>query len=125
MRKLGVMVFAAVVFVFNPAFLCGPSYDYGAKEIMTALSGTWTITLERTPATTVAFRIEQQKAAVHSRAPGVVGDAAACGSRTLVASANACIDDTRTPLTLIALDGFTRPLAGNFIVFGTSFERGQ
>jgi hypothetical protein len=100
---------AAAFFFVSPGFACGPAepeFQYGAAEMRAAVEGNWTMTV--TPdgevAHTYSFRLVQQKAqtaAAGKPRAGLVRAAYACGTRTLVASASACVDVTEMPLAVV------------------------
>jgi phage tail sheath gpL-like len=101
------VVFAVgiIVFSINPTFACGsaePDYQYGEAELRAVIEGTWSAALVR---------------AAH-----------ACGTRTLIASANACTDATEMPLdvTFIAGDSALQATAaeGSFRVDSLIFTTG-
>ncbi|HEX8112363.1 MAG TPA: hypothetical protein VF516_31745 [Kofleriaceae bacterium] len=130
-RMLAVVVGLAVM-VFNPEYgvFSGPSF--GAAELRAAVEGTWRLTVRGEDGTSrsVTFRLAQgsevegKHAAVHA----LVRPAAACGRRSLVKPAGACVDVTRMPLevTLVA-DGGERRQAepGEFVVDGSAFHQGE
>lgn len=129
MRKLGVLVFACVVFVFNPAFLCGAEpFDFGQADMTAAIAGTWKLTVDDNAP--LEFKLElprpqQQLLQQHSRAQGFIGDAAACATRSFVADADACMDTSKMKLVLVALDGKPVPrITAEFEVNGRKFTRG-
>ncbi len=129
MRRLAVLLFATAVFVLNPAFMCSedaPRYQYGAAELNAAIAGTWSATID---GKTHTFRLEQERSAKptqHSSAsPSLVRAAAACGTRTLVASTSACVDSTEMPLTIIAVDGSAAPTRGLLLVHAPVFNEGH
>ena len=126
MRRLAVLLLATAVLVLNPAFGCSedaPTYRYGAAELNAAIAGTWSATID---GRTHTFRIEQQRSAAptkHSSASNsFVRAAAACGTRTLIASAGACVDSTEMPLTIIAVNGSAPPTRGVLLVHSTVFS---
>ena len=115
--------------VLNPVFgvLAGPSF--GADELRAAVEGTWRLTVrgDDGAARTVTFRLAQgsEVEGEHASAHALVRPAAACGRRTLVKSAGACLDSTRMPLevTLLADGGQRREAEGGELrVMGTQFD---
>lgn len=123
---------AVAVLVLNPVsgVLSGPRF--GAAELRAAVEGTWRLTVEGQGGEnqTVTFRLAQGTAADlrQARAPGLVREAAACGGRSLVRSAGACMDETRMPLevTLIAEGGEQRRTKpGEFRAAGDEFRGGE
>ncbi|HTA19176.1 MAG TPA: hypothetical protein VK989_07770 [Polyangia bacterium] len=127
------------IFFLNPGFACGPpepQYQYGAAEMRAAVEGSWSFTL--TPITagaskTVTLRIAQSTTAPaqEARAPGraFVRAAYACGNRTLVASASACVDSSSMPLAITFVSGDASltngPFSGMFIIESTTFVDGR
>ena len=123
------------VLVLNPWFGV-TGYRYGAPEMRAAIEGTWrlTITSDDAPPVERTFTIEQAAtdpsevvpaetpAAPHA-SRGWIRRASACGSRSLVRSAHACMDVTRMPLD-VKIAGGSKVLHAEFFVVGTSFSRG-
>ena len=132
-QQIRVLVFTLVglaVLVLNPVFgvLGGPRF--GAEELRSAIEGTWRLTVrgEGGTAQTVTFRLAQGREVEggHASAHALIRPAAACGGRTLVRTAGACLDVTRMPLevTLIADRGERRQAeAGELLVVGETFDR--
>jgi hypothetical protein len=128
-------------FLVNPGLACGPAepqYQYGAAEMRAAVEGTWSFTIapqDGSPAQHVTVRLEQAASAPQlektARAPGrsLVRAAWACGSRTLVRSAGACIDSSTMPLAVSVLSGdlvlSSGTLSGSFRVDGLTFTFGE
>ena len=105
---------AIAAFLLNPSCeRSRASYLFGMTEVRAALAGTW-------QANGVTFRIEPGASEHASRS--WIRSAAACGDRTLIASAHACMDITRVPLVLIA--NGTQVGTGTFIIAGETFESG-
>lgn len=125
MRKLAVLVLGLAALVLNPVYGCGddaPVFEYGAAELQAAIAGTWSITID---GKAHAFRFTQKQAEMqqHSfRSEGLFAEAHACSTRTLVASASACVDSTVMPLMAIALDGYTGRATATLRVPGTQFD---
>ena len=107
--------------ILNPFYACSmiEGYSYGAKDMRAAVEGTWTLTTERRSYT---FQVKQGKhdPKRHS-SRSMISSAHACGTRTLVASASACIDESLMPV-VVTLEGTTTD--GVFAVFGTTFTEG-
>src|SRR6185369_9810377 len=126
-------------FFLNPNVGCGsdePQFQFGAAEMRGAVEGDWSFTI--TPsgggATHVTVHIAQAAAVVDgstARTPGrtVLRAAYACGGRTLVRSAGACIDVSEMPLTVSVVSGdpvFSgAAMSGTFRVYGLSFAFGD
>jgi hypothetical protein len=125
------------VFFLNPTFACGPAepqYQYGAAEMRAAVEGNWsfTITPQGGPAAQVTVHLSQSAtvpAATSGRLKRMyVRSAYACGSRTLVKSAGACIDESIMPLDVTYVSGdasLGTILSGTFMVPGTTFDYGS
>jgi hypothetical protein len=126
-------------FFLNPNVGCGsdePQFQFGAAEMRAAVEGDWsfTITPSGGAAAQVTVNIDQSAAAVDgstARAPGrgLLRAAYACGGRTLVKSAGACIDVTGMPLTVSYVAGDSAfsgaTMSGTFSVYGLSFASGD
>jgi len=135
MRRL-IWLIPLAAFFLNPSFACTdePQFQYGAEEMRAAVAGAWSVTI--TPdggtATQVTVHIDQSAtAATASRAPAraIVRAAQACGTRTLVKPAGACIDLSEMPLDVTYVSGdasFTNAaLSGSFTVWGLTFGVGD
>jgi hypothetical protein len=138
-----VTAIAVAALVLNPVFGITSGFDYGAPELRAALEGTWrlTITTGITGTTgdaprVITFTIAQASRAdrmhamraMHASSGTWVRSAAACGGRTLVRTAGACMDYTDMPLEATVLTGAAPAhyLDGwSFTVGSTSFTRGQ
>jgi phage tail sheath gpL-like len=117
--SLGALTVAALV--LNPFYACvpEPSFQFTANEMAAAIEGTWTLTLEDR---SYIFHIEAASARrQHSRA-SLVPSAHACGKRTVVKSAAACVDTTTLPV-VVNVSGSTSD--GEFRVHGTRFVEGE
>lgn len=123
MRKhlvTGALGLAALI--LNPFYACNPfapSYTYSAKEMKAAVEGTWTLTTE---GRSYVFHVKQGNRARQHSSRSMIPSAQACGTRTLVASASACIDSSDMPV-VVTLEGETTD--GMFTVHGTTFHRGN
>lgn len=132
MRLALASTFAAAAFLLNPlAIGCsddGDEFTFSDTEMRAALAGEWTLTAAGSTST---VRFEQAATSpTASRSPSStswLATAHACGTRTLIASANACIDVTEMPLRIVVLDGplASSSIAGTLRVYGTSFMRGE
>jgi hypothetical protein len=130
-KKALVLVLGLAALILNPIAACSlfePSFNFGAAEMRAAVEGTWTITAPATadhPAMEYTVRIAQGDAAARPdlASLGLVAPAAACGSRSFVRPAAACIDATRMPLDIQIVKGpSTQPSSGKMVVLGTSFK---
>jgi len=136
MRRL-IWLIPLSAFFLNPSFACTdePQFQYGAEEMRAAVQGDWsfTVTPDGGTATQVMVHLDQAAVAASataSRAQGraVVRAAHACGTRTLVKSAGACIDISQMPLAVTYLSGdasfANATLSGTFTVFSLTFGVG-
>jgi hypothetical protein len=139
MRRLA-CVLALAFFFLNPAFACGPAepeYHFGAAEMSFAVEGNWTFAIAPQGGAalpTVTVHLEQASSAdggataSRSTRRSLIRAAHACGGRTLVKSAAACIDITRMPLVVSVVSGdatFSQtPPTGDFSVYGYDFSQG-
>lgn len=138
MRNL-VWLLAVGFFLLNPNFACGggePEFQYGATEMRRAVEGDWTLTITPTggTATQVVVHVAQGSAVAASLAPrarrgGLVGAVYACGTRTLVRSAGACIDVSQMPLAVSYVSGdasfASASMSGTFSVHSLVFASGE
>ena len=122
------------VFFLNPSFACSdePEFQYGAAEMRAAVEGDWsfTITPDGGDATQVAVHVDQAATAPSTAARAALVRAAhACGTRTLVKGAGACIDISQMPLAVSYVSGDTAfssaTLSGMFTVSGLVFGSGD
>jgi hypothetical protein len=134
MRRLALSL-AALAFFLNPGFACTgqdePEFNYGEAEMKAAVEGTWVVTVGADQITVqVAEGHEAQPNQIQAARPGghFIRSAHACGNRTFVASANACIDSTSMPLDVTFLSGpdsyRNAVLSGGLTVASTSFSFG-
>lgn len=125
-------------FFLNPSLACGvdePEFQYGAPELRMAVEGDWALTI--TPATGAAMHVvvhvvQGSGAAVSLEPPvrgGVVRAAYACGTRTLVRSASACVDSSEMPLAVSYVSGDASfagaSMSGRFSVHSLVFALGD
>lgn len=130
-RKLVVAAVAVAVFLITPYFLYEQhiAFHFGAAEMRAAVQGTWRLELAPAagPSRSIAFTMDQAASPASSeRERAWIRPASACGHRTLVRSAEACLDSTDMQLTLVAVGG-ARSLAptAKLRVIGKRFERGE
>lgn len=129
-KRTVITVVALAVLVLNPVFGLLSGYDFGAPEMRAAVEGTWQLTIASpsAPPRTITFTLAQgaESPDVHATR-SLVRPAAACGHRSLVKAASACIDSTNMSLdvTMIA-DGQrqAQPQPGRFMVDGMRFRSG-
>jgi hypothetical protein len=120
-RSVLVMVAVVVggaVLVLSPLYWLfgGPDFEFDATQMRAAVEGTWTLKLAQ------SGELQQRDASSRS----LVRSAAACGKRSLVKPAGACLDETDMPLdvTLLTDSGSQRVARGAFVVVGTRFKVG-
>ena len=121
MRRFALSL-ALLAFFLNPGFACSPSepeFTYGEAEMKGAVDGTWLLTLRATDGTLSEATLQiaessKPQAMLSPAAPsgsyrtGVIRSAAACGTRTFVKSAGACIDMSEMPLDVVVAGGDPR-----------------
>jgi hypothetical protein len=137
MRKSAWLI-PVVVFFLNPGFACSdePQFQYGDAEMRAAVGGDWSFTI--TPAggaaTEVTVHVDQAvtapgTTAAAAPARSAIRAANACGTRTLVKGAAACVDSSQMPLTVTFVagdDAFqSAALSGELTVFGLAFATGN
>lgn len=142
MHRLAIAA-AALGFFLNPGFGCtsGPEddYQYGEAEMKAAVEGTWVVTLEGSAGAPNEEITLQVLGPVHAQPyktqtvqegrRGIIRSAAACGTRTFLSSAHACVDSSRMPLTVAMVSGpesyRDAALSGDLSVFSLVFTRGS
>lgn len=96
-------------FVLNPAFVGGcsraPKFEFGEQDLVRLLATVNGRTFTFTSGAVdyeLTFTLQQQEGVdlerTTLRAPSVMRDARACGQRTFLRSAHACLDETIMPL---------------------------
>ncbi|HTL38737.1 MAG TPA: hypothetical protein VL326_36650 [Kofleriaceae bacterium] len=122
MRSISYLLFAAVL-LLNPISGCEyfAGYDYGAKEMKAAVAGTWTVKTKN--GHEVTFKVDVGDAKRHS-SRGWIPSAAACSHRSMISTAEACMDVTEMKLTLVAVEG-DAPTEARFGVYSTHFTQGE
>lgn len=132
-KKLAALVLGLAALVLNPFFACSalaPGFELGADEMRAAVEGTWTITVPGNgvdaPAVEFTVVIAQRASVARLDDHSLVAPAAACGSRSFVKTAAACLDSTKMPLDVQIVKGpSTKPASGELVVYGTSFDNGR
>jgi hypothetical protein len=142
MRRFA-LALALLTFFLNPGIACvssdEPDFKYGEAEMKAAVEGTWLLTLRGTDGTVseTTLQIVQSGTAQAMMSPsgsgshrtGVIRAAAACGSRTFVKSAGACMDMSDMPLDVAFVSGDPRfqgaALSGSLRISSLIFTRGQ
>ena len=130
------LLLGTAAFLLNPAACATDDdaqaeYKYGDAEMRMAVEGIWKVTVGHpTGAVTVySFRLAQAYGTPSASRGGLVRQAMACGSRTLVRSASACVDVTTMPLTGQVIEGDERAktstVKGEMMVAGLSFSQAQ
>jgi hypothetical protein len=112
------------VLVLDP-FLPGWAFQFGEPEMRAAVEGTWKLTLDHGRAAT--FTLREASAPTQHAARSLVRPAAACGHRTLVRSAEACMDLSEMTLEvkMIASTLPDEEPRGRLLVAGLSFNGGE
>jgi hypothetical protein len=118
---LWTLIVPAIV-ILDPLGACGDgSYKYGDSELRAAVEGHWHAVVKGHE---YDLTITQATDAdlVRARQHGWVRSAGACGHRSLVREAAACVDSTTMPL--LVADGEGRLAEGTFRVAGLEFGDG-
>ena len=126
-KTLVFAVFGLTALIVNPFFGCDehePSYSYDAADMRIAIEGTWKLHVAGKPEVTLTIR-QSDKAERHAMRATLVRSASACGTRSLVRNAGACMDISEMPLE-IKIAGMTtkRPPTGTFVVPAPYFDIG-
>jgi hypothetical protein len=126
-KKLVVAAVLLATLVITPYFLLSSSgplgFSFGEREVRAAVEGRWTLKL---PARALELSVELARSSATSRSAreaGWVRSAAACSHRTLVRSAEACLDTTDVEL-IVTVAGAS-PTRGTLDIVGTTFERAR
>lgn len=133
--KLVVILLGLAALVLNPFVACShePPWRFGANELRAAIEGTWTVTVPARgpddPALTYTVHIRQGDGSTRDQrasASSLVTPAAACGDRSFVRTAAACMDRTEMPLDVQIVAGPLRgETRGALEVVGRSFLHGR
>lgn len=122
------------MFLSNPAACeSGDDFQYGEKELKSAVEGTWNVSIEPARGGLILFtvRLEQASAVAASAGAGLAfpAGAGACTNRTLVKSAGACVSITEMPLTGEVTEGDAQirgqPVTGQLFVPSLTFIQGE
>jgi hypothetical protein len=118
---------AVSVLVLDPMGLIGPDFEFDATHMRAAIEGTWklTFTNEAGQTKTIKLSIRQAGAAEQHGGRAAVRESRACGNRTMVRSAAACVDSSSMPLEIVVLEGDAQAATGRFMVTGTTFTAGH
>ena len=123
--RLAVAAVGLAALVLNPSYAClgdrEPAYAFTAADMKSAVEGTWTLAIAGRHYILHVAQAAEIAQTHASRA--LVGEAHACGKRTLVRSAHACLDTSEMPL-VVELSG-ERTSDGMFSIHGTTFREGQ
>lgn len=138
-----VWLIASEAFFLSPWLACGSdpadAFQYGDVEMRTAVVGTWDLAMALTSGdqTSVTIGLDQATTAQALSGPlptighprSLVRPAAACGQRTLLKSAAACVSITSMPLVGVFVAGATTysttTIYGELTVAGLQFATGQ
>ncbi len=133
-KKLVAVVLGLAAMILNPFVACSAldeDYTFGATEMRAAVEGTWTVEVPASgeaPALAYTVTVAQARGAARRTSAGasLVAPATACGNRSLVAEAAACIDTTDMPLEVNIVTGPSAgPSHGTLMVAGLSFVSGN
>lgn len=106
------------ILALNPIVGCD-RFSYNETDMKRVIEGHWTLTLEKRELD-MTIR-ESRTAQRHASRNGMFNTAEACGTRSFVNTADACVDDTEMVVDVAIGSAVNH---GTFRVFGTSFERG-
>lgn len=99
-------------------------FQFDDADMRRAVEGTWQLTLtSQDDSRTWRFTIAQRGRAEHA-SRGLVRSADACGKRSFVRTAGACLEMSRMPLELALVDGPRTDVRGELTVTGLTFEAG-
>ena len=122
MRSIVTGVALVAALVLSPMSACNPffSYHFGDAELRAAVEGTWRITIPNHAPITITLA---QSAQAEHADRGWIHTAAACGTRSLVRTAGACVDATRMALDVAIVDGLPHDTrtGGEVDVLGADF----
>jgi hypothetical protein len=97
-------------------------FHYSDADMRKAVEGTWSLTFD---GKTTTFTLAQATSAQRTSSAGLIRSAAACRTRSLIKSAEACIDMSKMPLEVHVVKGELAFERGVFAVLGATFESGQ
>jgi hypothetical protein len=124
LRKLFVTAVWLAALVLNPFYACedgAEGFQFTEADVRGAIEGTWKLEIAGHAPITLAIR--EVHGAVQARAgTGWVASAAACGSRSFVRPAHACMDFTMMELDVRVLAGARGSTYGRVDVAGTHFH---
>ncbi len=120
-KRLLVGMIALAALVLNPWFgLTATNFQFGADELRTAVEGTWQLTPPGDAPHVLTFTIAQGSEALDQHVSReLIRSAHACGDRSLVRTAAACLEITRMPLQVSRTE---KPTQGELTVYGTTFK---
>jgi hypothetical protein len=133
-KKLAAVSLGLAALVLSPFAACSlePPWEFGAREMRAAVEGTWTIRSPADPDTPgreytviITQSDEPRRAAASTRGWSLVAPASACGSRSFVRTASACVDGSSMPLDVQLVDGRMSLSSGDLVVLGRSFHSGR
>jgi hypothetical protein len=142
MRRL-IVSLAVLTFFVNPGIACGPDdpeFQYGEADMRATVEGNWRVAWTNPDGSSYELSLAIREGAASlgggtqvllPRQPRarLVRTASACGTRTFVRSAGACIDASQMPVEVAYVSGDpayqTAVMSGTFNVAGLSFVYGQ
>src|SRR5690242_6504450 len=100
-KTLMLAVFGLTALIVNPFFGCEddhvPFYSYDAADMRIAIEGRWKLHIAGKPDVTLTIKQSAKLEQQHAQRATLVRSAAACGTRSLVRSAGACLDTSEMP----------------------------
>jgi len=114
---LGTVLLA--ILALNPVFGClANRFQYTEADMKRVIEGHWKLTVETRE---LDMKIRESGSLKRHASSGFVNSVSACGTRSFVNTADACVDDSAMDVDVV-IAGVTNQ--GTFRVFGTTFERG-
>ncbi|MEP6863077.1 MAG: hypothetical protein ABJE66_20795 [Deltaproteobacteria bacterium] len=120
MKKLIGVAIVVVLVAVNPVFrMFVHDYSYSETDIRHAVEGAWTVTPEHG----AAIHFTATERSMHAAREGLIRSAGACGERSFVHTAGACMDFSTLDLAITSTDITVEQ--ATFRVIGLDFERGD
>ena len=136
MRKFA-LTLGLLGFLLNPGFACSPADDqgftYGEEDMLATVQGAWRVTIDKGQGPrSFTLQIDQSETALarlETTGGSLIRSAHACGSRTFVKGAAACLDISTMPLSIAFTEGDDAykdfAYSGIFSVASLHFTQGQ
>jgi hypothetical protein len=120
MKKLIGVAIIVVLVAVNPMFrMFVHDYSYSETDMRRAVEGAWTLT----PAHGAPIHFTATERSMHATREGLIRSAGACGERSFVHTAGACMDFSTLDLAIASTD--IKVEQATFQVFGLDFAKGE